>query len=121
MIVQSRMIRGQLYLTLRYLGGKSYEVLRTPKDPNGQPTGQAAVIGQMYGMIYIDPGIRQRVHIALPGIISGGNDIPTLAGLLQCGDAPQSGDTLRRGSKTTKILSAVTSGPLFTLTCEELI
>lgn len=120
--LQERLVRGQIGIALRHMGAQNYEVLRTPRDPNGQPTGEPAeVIGQMYGMMYMDPALRQRIHIALPGVIASNNDAPSMVALKLCGETPQTGDVLRRNGKTTKVLSVILSGPVYTITAEEVI
>lgn len=119
--VQARMIKGQIALTFRRLGGKTYDILRTPTDLNGQPTGEGAIVGQLFGLCYRDVANRPNIHIALPGILADTNDIPTITALLLCGEAPQKGDILSINGKTTRMLSVNTSGPLHIATLEEVI
>lgn len=106
--------------TLRRMGAKQYTLLRVPKDLNGQPAGEAEEIGQIFGLSYMDAGIRNRVHIALPGVVSSG-DAPTLACVLLSGNLPEPGDLITRCGKQTTALSAAVSGPLIIITTKELI
>lgn len=121
MTMDSPIIKAQIAKLLRQLGGKEYTLIRTPTDPNGQPTGQPQEVGKVFGLSYIDPGIRNRVHIALPGMITSTGDVPTLTAVHLCGAFPQEGDLIRRCDQETKAMSVVKSMPLIIITTEELI
>lgn len=115
------LIRAQLARILHHLGARQYELIRAPKDANGQPVGPPVVAGTVFGLSYIDPSYRDRIHIALPGTIAGASNMPTLTCIGLCGEAPQAGDSIRCGNQETKALSVIPSGPLYTITTEKVI
>lgn len=114
-------MHAQITLALERLGAKHYDIIRTPADPNGQPTGDPQNVGRLYGLCYRDTAYQQRIHIDLPGVIAAGGGSPTLTGILLCGEAPRAGDLLQLGSRTTRVISADPAGPLYALAVEEVI
>lgn len=119
--IQQKLIRSQISMTLKRLGAVVYDIIRTPADANGQPTGDPEQVGQMFGLCYRDTTYQTRVHIDIPGMVTTGGGSPTLTGLVLCGEAPRSGDTMQRGDKATRVISADMAGPLYTLAVEEVI
>lgn len=115
------MLRAQIAQAFKRMGGKVIDIIRTPVDPNGQPTGEPEKAGELYGVSYIDDRYRAGLHIDLPGIVSAGNNRPTVTAIALCGVAPKEGDVLRCCGKETKVQSAAPSGPLYTLITQELI
>lgn len=115
------LLLAQIARTFRQLGAKQYELVRAPKDANGQPTGPPAVVGTVFGLSYIDPNYRDRIHIDLPGIMAGGANVPTLTCIKLCGEGPLQGDVIRCGDRETAALSVIASGPIFTITTEAVI
>lgn len=115
------LIRAQIARALRQAGAKTYEIVRTPTDANGQPNGEPATVGQLYAVSYIDPSVRSQIHIDLPGMIARHGDTPVMTALRLCGEDPQAEDTVRCGTAQTRVLSVVRSGPLHTLTTEAVI
>jgi hypothetical protein len=120
-MLNSPLIRAQIATALNHVGAKTYEVVRTPTDANGQPNGAPEVVGKLYGKGYIDNGGHGSIHIDLPGIVAGHTNKPTMTALKLCGEDPQAGDIIRCGSQETKALSATSSGPVHTLTLERVI
>lgn len=121
MILNHPMLRAQIAQAFRRMGGKVFDIIRTPCDPNGQPTGEPEKVGEVYGVSYIDTAYRDSIHIDLPGVVSSGNNLPTVTAIPICKEAPREKDTLRCCGKQTKVLSVAPSGPVYTMTTEELI
>ena len=117
---QNPAIKAQMARALRLMGAKAYQVIRTPRDPNGQPSGEPQEAGKIYGLCYKDADTRNRVHIAIPGMVVSGNE-PTLTAVLLCGSAPEKGDTIHRCGKESEAVNVIVAAPLVTITLQELI
>lgn len=119
--MQDRMIRGQITAAIRAMGGKEYDIIRQPRDANGQPSGAPAAVGRLFGLAYEKPSDSYNLHIALPGVITSDNNGPTMTALLLCGEEPQEKDTVSAGGKQTEIIKAYKTGPAWMLAIKELV
>lgn len=119
--LQEKMIKAGVVSALRAMGGHNYEIIHTPKDANGQPTGPPGKVGTIFGLAYIKASDSYNLHIDLPGIITTDNNSPSFAGVLLCGEPPQEGDKLECTDKSTDIVKAYRSGVLWSLAIKEMI
>lgn len=119
-MIQDPVIKAQVAKALRQMGAKTYQVLRIPKDLNGQPTGEAQEVGKIYGLCFQDASTQNRIHIDLPGVITRGSD-PSLVAVMLCGSPPQKGDLITKCGNQTSAVNVIISPPVLTITLEELI
>lgn len=87
-------VRSQLIRALRQLGGRTMQVLRAQRDPNGMPTGTKTLICTLYGIRYQQHAATLTLGLDLPGVLAGQSAIPRIVAVLMDGDPPQTGDLL---------------------------
>lgn len=121
MNLQEKMIRANIIAALRMMGGHDYDIIRRPRDPNGQPSGEPETVGRLFGCAYVRASDGYNLHIDLPGVITTDNNSPAMAAVLLCGEAPQEGDTIACGKKSTEAVRVYPSGPIWSLALRELV
>lgn len=95
--------RASVINTLHSLGAHSVDLLRAQKDGNGQPCGDPAVIGSLYGCRY---GTRRGMTLSLDiqGAVDSNAGAPLFAGVMKRGNGPEPGDIIRHGAQTAEII-----------------
>jgi hypothetical protein len=119
--LQDKMIRANVIAALRRVGGHEYDLIRTPRDLNGQPSGPPAQAGRLFGYAYLKASDSHNLHIDLPGVITTDNNGPAMTAVLLCGEEPREGDTVSCDGRQTDVVKAYRAGVVWAMALKELI
>ena len=119
--LQDKLIRANVIAALRMVGGREYDIIRTPRDLNGQPSGPPAQAGRLFGYAYIKASSGYNLHIDLPGVITTDQNGPAMTAVLLCGEEPQEGDTVSCNGRQTDVVKAYRAGVVWAIALKELI
>ena len=121
MELQDKLIRANVIAALRMVGGHEYDIIRTPRDLNGQPSGPPAQAGRLFGYAYIKASDSHNLHIDLPGVITTDNNGPAMTAVLLCGEEPREGDTVSCDGRHTEVIKSYRAGVVWAMALKELI
>ena len=112
-------LRASVISAMRQAGGHEYMLMRIPLDKNGQPSGEAAIAGHLYGSIYHQrsPG---SLSVDIPGISIRRDTAAHMVCMVKSGDAPTVGDIVVHGSQTAGIVDVQAARKvIYTLTLDK--
>lgn len=110
---QVNQMRRMVKTALRDLGAADCNVKRVPADANGVPTGEAQVIGSLYGVAYRKGYTNGGVRIDLPGIVAT-DTTRRFACVASDTVTPKEGDTITIDGRDVQVIDAgIQPGSIF--------
>lgn len=115
------LLRQAIINVLKNAGAKEYAVFRTPKDPNGQPMGDAKKVATICGIYYKDMAKSGRLHIELAGVVFNQSETPKVICVKLSGADILSGDIVAINTRKLEVIDLGVNSGAYTLLVKEVV